>query len=198
MKNRVFRTARAGLLPMLLLTIFAGLPAVKAQDRSQAVRMEVYEAVKKGIVDVTLVATDTGVTAKCHRKTAEPLILLFKQASNGLVQFGIEDLRKAKGFSVTQIEGEQMFAVESDEVAGQWGFLIHPEKDETAVDLVASDTATVVLAGPCGLLESFSPFGGPQKNPRAVKQGKFGARRNDKDKLELIWGPTTAYCSETK
>jgi hypothetical protein len=197
-----FRLRPARLLRVLILTVFAGflLAPVQGQENKRPTPMDIHEAVKKGLVDVTFLCTETNVTVRCHRRTAEPVVLSLKRAQNGLIQFGVGDFTKIKGFSIGRVDGAMMLRVESPDgdIDSKWGVLLRLEKDEAIVDLTSSDSGTVVLP-PCGLFESYDPtVSGLQAKPMPVKEGKFVVRTNETGKLEMFWGGETAYCSPTK
>ena len=145
---------------------------------------------------MTFICAETGVTVQCHRKTAEPVILSFKRNGDGLIRFGVEDVKKTVHLSIGSINGGKMVIVESagGDIDSPFGFVLHPEKDESVADLTVSETGEVALPA-CSLAESFDPFGGGvQKNLKPIKQGRFAARKNDSGKLELLWGSSLAVC----
>ena len=202
MTTYALRLKPARLLRTLMLTVFAGflLAVVQGQEQKRPTPMDIHEAIKKGLVDVTFLCTETNVSVQCHRRTAEPVVLSLKRAQNGLIQFGVGDITKIKDFSISRLDGAMMLKVESPDgdIDSKWGVLLHLEKDEAIVDLTSSDSGTVVLA-PCGLFESFDPaVSGLQTNPMPVKEGKFVVRTNQQGKVEMLWGSPTAYCSPTK
>lgn len=176
------------------------MAVVQGQEQKRPTPMDIHEAVKKGLVDVTFLCTETNVVIRCHRRTAEPVVLSLKRATNGLIQFGVGDITKIKDFSISRLDGAMMLKVESPDgiVDSKWGVLVHLESDEAIVDLTSSDTSRVILA-PCTLFESFDPVvSGLQMKPMPVKEGKFVVRTNQQGKVEMLWGSPTAYCSPTK